>query len=343
MLTKRFKGFSPRNMCFADDGAAPAAGGAPAAVKVDAANGSASATVDTTAGGAAKVSQEGSSASAAVPAVVGQTADPAATDWRAGFDDTLKNDPALKDVKDPASLAKMYLDTKKLVGQKLGIPGADATPEAKAAFQEAMGVPKDPTGYGFKKPDNLPEGMGYDEADAAEWAKTFKEHGVPAPVANALRDKLLNAATEAYKTMKTSADNDISQSDAEFEKISLRVFGDKDKATKALQTARVDIERYADPSLKANLSQLSDSALALFAQVYNAKVKELGGKENQDIDGGGNAGGGGQTRDQLRTEAKRLQALPEYSSAFTAKGKDEHQRIVKEVRDLYDKIGKMAS
>lgn len=346
MLKNKFRHFGPRNICFADDGSggeAAGGGGAPSKVSTNAGEGgSAAATVSTTAGEAAKVSQEGSSAAASVSSVVGSTPAEASGDFRTGWDDTLKNDAYLQGFKDTASLAKALLDNKKLVGQKLGIPGPDATPEQKAAFHEAMGVPKEAAGYGFKAPEGLPEGVEYNEKDAEDWANFFKENGIPAQAANAIRDRFMNKVIEDAKAMKGEADKDIQKSDENFERISLSVFGDKVKANAALQTARADMEKYGNPELKAALGQAPDSVLALFAQVYNAKVAELNGKENRDIDDNGGSGGSGETKEQLRAEARRLQALPEYSSPFTAKGKEEHERIVKEVKGLYDRVAKMA-
>lgn len=60
------------------------------------------------------------------------TPDPNA--WRSGLPEELKTAPALKDIKDVATLAKAFVDTKALVGASLRPPGADATPEARREF-----------------------------------------------------------------------------------------------------------------------------------------------------------------------------------------------------------------
>lgn len=341
MLINKFA-YQPRFLCNADNGSGDAGtggGGAPASVKTDTTpNPSAAATVSTTAGEAAKVSQGETSATASVPAGVGG-ADPNATpDWRSGWDDTLKNDPALKDVKDPAALAKMYLDTKKLVGQKLGIPGKDATPEAKAAFHEAMGVPKDAAGYEFKAPENLPEALkgAYDQAHADKWAARMRELGIPKEAANTLRNELFNEMTEELKGINAEAE----KSDAKFAEMAKGIYGDDAKVTAALQNVRTMIEKHAPPALKDAAKNLPNSALLLAAAVIRGETLALTG-EDKTIGKDDGSNSGGQTKEQLRAEARRLQALPEYSSPFTAKGKEEHQRVVKEVKSLYDRIGQM--
>lgn len=53
-------------------------------------------------------------------------------------------------------MAKSYLSAQTLIGKKstgIEIPGADATPEAIAAFNKAIGVPEKPDGYEYKLPD----------------------------------------------------------------------------------------------------------------------------------------------------------------------------------------------
>lgn len=335
--------FKPR-FCMSPDegGASSAVAGAPATASADTnSNASASATAGTTAGDAAKASSDQSSASASVPAGVGSQADSTATagDFRTGWDDTLKNDPSLKDVKTSADLAKMYLDTKKLVGQKLGIPGPDATPEAKAAFYEALGVPKDPAGYDFKVPDNIPEAMkeAYDEEHAKKWAGLFQKHGVPKEAAQALRNELFAEISEEVKSMQEAAD----VSDKQFAELAKSIYGDDAKASAALQSARTIIERHLPAPLKAALGQLSNTALLAVAAAISGETKALTGEDKTISREGGDAGGG-QTKEQLRAEARRLQALPEYNSPFTAKGKEGHEEVVKNVKALYDRIGKMA-
>jgi hypothetical protein len=78
------------------------------------------------------------------------------TDWRAGLTgeyEPLKTDKTLESIKGKdfteagPILAKNYVETKKLVGNSVQIPGKDAKPEQIAAFREKLGVPKDVSGY----------------------------------------------------------------------------------------------------------------------------------------------------------------------------------------------------
>lgn len=71
--------------------------------------------------------------------------------WRDSLPEDLKADKSLESFKDVGALAKSFVETKKLVGQKaLAVPGDGATPEEKAAFHAALGVPKTPAEYKLK-------------------------------------------------------------------------------------------------------------------------------------------------------------------------------------------------
>jgi hypothetical protein len=59
--------------------------------------------------------------------------------WRESLPEELRDSPALKDFKDPAALAKSYLETKHLVGSSIRPPGPDAGPEAHAEFAKKLG------------------------------------------------------------------------------------------------------------------------------------------------------------------------------------------------------------
>jgi hypothetical protein len=64
------------------------------------------------------------------------------------------------------------------------VPGADAKPEEVTAFRKATGVPDVPEGYNLAKPEQLPEGVTWDENRAGAFAKVAHEIGLsPAQVA----------------------------------------------------------------------------------------------------------------------------------------------------------------
>lgn len=85
------------------------------------------------------------------------------TDWRAALPDDLKADKSLEQFKGKdwaevgPTLAKGYVETKKMVGGSLKVPKEDATPEEWGAFYTALGRPESPDKYGTKVPEFPPE------------------------------------------------------------------------------------------------------------------------------------------------------------------------------------------
>ncbi len=59
-------------------------------------------------------------------------------EWKSGLPDELKTAPALQDIKDVASLAKAFVETKAFVGTSLRPPGPEATPEQKTDFIQKL-------------------------------------------------------------------------------------------------------------------------------------------------------------------------------------------------------------
>jgi hypothetical protein len=340
-----FNGFSFLMDQASGDGAA-AGGGAPAGAPAKAttsttSNDSAAATAGTTAGDAAKASNDQTSAAASVPAGVGQDQGDkgVAPDFKTSLGELAK-DPALASFNSTADLAKSFLETKKLVGQKLGIPGPDATPEAKAAFNEAMGVPKEAAGYEFKPPENLPAALKdtYDEANAQKWAGLFHKHGVPKEAANTLRNELFAEIGKELEGMSEAAD----MSDEAFGKVAADIYGDNAKADQAMQYARTIIEKHLPAPLKAAMGQLSNTALLAVAAAIRGETIALTG-EDKTIGDDGQTTANGKTVAQLREENREMMKDPAYNSPFTPKGKQAHEDLTKKVKDNYALINQMIS
>lgn len=93
----------------------------------------------------------------------------AGTDWRASLPEDLRAEKSLESFKDVGALAKSYVETKRMVGDALKVPGPEAKPEERAAFFTKLGRPEAPDKYAIKPPV-FPEemGIGWDsEAQAA--------------------------------------------------------------------------------------------------------------------------------------------------------------------------------
>jgi hypothetical protein len=96
------------------------------------------------------------------------------TDWRAALPEELREDGTLKNFKGEKwedvgpALAKSLVETKKLVGGSLRIPGPDAKPGEVAAFRAKLGVPSTPDEYEIQRPE-LPEGFTWNETQEKQF------------------------------------------------------------------------------------------------------------------------------------------------------------------------------
>ncbi len=307
-------------------------GGGDAAAAAAAAQGSSATTGadGKTVGDAANANQQANSAAASVP--FGTSADTVAPDWRKDLGD-FANDPSLKDFKTPADLAKSFIETKKMVGQKNnGIPGKDATPEQVAEYHKAIGVPDAAEGYEFKKPDNLPPAMAeaYSEEDALAWAKQMKELGVPKETANALRNKFIEQQVKAIGDAKEA----VEYTDADFDKVFEKHFG-ADKFKAVIQTERAAVEKVIPPDMKPVIATLNNHQLAAFAAYGQGIRAELGGEDQTAGDDGGE--GSASSEAQLRGELREIMSKPEYSNPF-AKGKEAHLQEVEKAKKISAQI-----
>ena len=104
----------------------------------------------------------------------------ASGDWRASLPEDIRSEKSLESFKDVGSLAKSYVETKRLVGAKQGVtvPGADAKPEDVAAYRKAIGVPDTPEGYTIKPHAMMMHSEWNKEAQAG-FLKLAHEQGMP--------------------------------------------------------------------------------------------------------------------------------------------------------------------
>lgn len=100
------------------------------------------------------------------------------------------------------------------------------------------------------------------------------------------------------------------------------------------------VEKHVPAELKAGMDTLSNTALLIVAAAIRGETMALTG-EDKTISRDNGTSSDGKTVAQLRDEARQLQALPEYSSPFTPKGKNAHDEVVAKVKGIYDRIGKM--
>jgi|GEM_PF-5208978 len=90
-----------------------------------------------------------------VPSIVKDLIAGKTADWKAGLPDDLKADPSIGQYKNLGDFAKGFVETKKMVGQSLRAPAADATDAEWDKFYKAGGKPNTPDEYKFTMPEGF--------------------------------------------------------------------------------------------------------------------------------------------------------------------------------------------
>lgn len=76
-------------------------------------------------------------------------------DWKGSLPDDLKADPSIGQYKSLPDFAKGFVETKKMVGQSLRAPAADASDEEWDKYYKAGGKPNAPEEYKFALPEDF--------------------------------------------------------------------------------------------------------------------------------------------------------------------------------------------
>lgn len=174
------------------------------------------------------------------------------------------------DQADVEALSKSYSGLEQLLGKKANaiVPPTDkSTPEEVAAYRKAIGVPETPEGYNLK-PEQLPEGVTWDDNVAKRAAELAHKHHIPAAAMQEFMQFDMERAAMMGQAAANMIDAQLQQGRAELE----RVYGDKmpekiELARRAALTAGVDpaSQGFVDPAVvKAIVSlaeKLSDDKL----------------------------------------------------------------------------------
>lgn len=124
---------------------------------------------------------------------------------------------------DPSALATGYSELESKLGTAIIPPAENATDEQKAEhmakLHKLMGRPDSVDGYDIKKPDDLPEGLQWDDDMVAQVKQLAFKHGWnPAATQDlvqmhtAWQSKLLKAGTDALDTAANEAESQLKES-----------------------------------------------------------------------------------------------------------------------------------
>ena len=161
--------------------------------------------------------------------------------------------------KSPEGLLKGAANLISFAGKKVEgvvVPNEGSTEQEIAEYRQAIGVPESPTAYDLQ-PENLPEGMGWDEGLAGEWQNAFHEAGISQEQAQKLSqaysDITNNQLTQANQTLQLQSESEMEQQRAEIQK----QWGDKydtnlQNAVNMAATMGFDLESQQDMAAMRN-------------------------------------------------------------------------------------------
>jgi hypothetical protein len=167
------------------------------------------------------------------------------------------------DKADVESLSKSYQGLEQLLGKKANAivpPSEKSTPEEVAAYRKAIGVPDSPEGYNLK-PEQLPEGVVWDESVAKRAAELAHKHNIPASAMSELMKFDMERAALMNQAAAQMIETQLETGRAELQK----VWGDKmpekiELARRAAVTAGVDptSQGFVDPQVVKAIVNLAE-------------------------------------------------------------------------------------
>jgi hypothetical protein len=164
---------------------------------------------------------------------------------------------------DVESMAKGFNGLEQLLGKKANAivpPTEKSSPEEVAAYRKAIGVPESPEGYQLK-PEQLPEGVTWDENVAKRAAELAHKHNVPAAAMQEFMKFDMERAALMNQAAAGMIDAQLEAGRTELQ----RVWGDKmpekiELARRAAVTAGVDpsSQGFVDPQVVKAIVNLAE-------------------------------------------------------------------------------------
>ena len=148
------------------------------------------------------MSEEQAVVTPAVEEAASAPAAPSLTDDYSGIPENYRSNELFKD-KDLNTVLDEYIQQKEVLGTHeqnglVALPTEDASEGAINDFYTKLGKPESPAEYGFKAPEEWPEGLDYSDERAAAFAEVAHKLNLTTPQAQGLFDYYHNMIKETY-------------------------------------------------------------------------------------------------------------------------------------------------
>ena len=166
--------------------------------------------------------------------------------WLLNQPDELQNDASLQNIKSFTDLARTYTATKKMVGDRVALPGENTPPEEVNKFFGKLGMPETPDKYEFTEVE-VPAGLGFDKAQLEEFRPIFHDLKLTQKQADSLQQKFLEKQSAIHNQLV----DEYKSRQAEQIKVLKGRWGDSFEHNKDLAVRTFN--SYANESLKATV------------------------------------------------------------------------------------------
>lgn len=240
--------------------------------------------------------------------------------WRDALPADLRDHAALKSHADVVSLAKEHVNAQQLIGRKgVILPGENAKPEDWDKVYDALGRPKDPQGYGIKRPDAVPEDR-WDGKRADWWAGVAHKAGLTPAQEKAIREATFAADGEGAAARAAA----VKQAGEQLDQKLRGEWGAAYDANMKTVEAGLGFMGLDDQTL------IGLRGLGLGESMIRALHKIGSSLGDSQLKGSGAGQGGGMTPEQIKAEQKAIRANP----AYFARDHAEHKTLVARMDEL---------
>lgn len=245
-----------------------------------------------------------------------------ATHWASSLPEDLRGHDFVRNSPDLATFTKSALETKRMVGNSIRVPGKDATPEERADFFNKLGRPDSPAKYSTSQDKKLPDGVNIPEKDLEHFKNVFHTANLTTEQAQIILDSWYDHVGKEHGIYSESNQKRIAEGLQQLEK----EFGGKDKLQANIDIARATIRRFSDNEFVQWLDNSGmgnePAMIRLFSKIGQAVMDD----PNANTPGGLSGFLGG--REGALAEINNLKLDKEFQSALMNRRAPGHSEAV---------------
>jgi len=245
-------------------------------------------------------------------------------EWMQSLPEEMQSNESLSKFSDIEALAGSYVNAEKMIGKdSITVP---TTEDEWASAYNKLGRPEESSGYELKAPDDLPEGVTFDEEMMNGFKAKAHEAGLNQKQIESLNSWYWDHTTQAYNTLNESADDSQTKSVETLKK----EWGERYDVN--LTMAQRAVEKFGDDSFAEYLEQTGLGDNPQMVRFMHAIAKA--NLEEGDIEGQGNDNSRSLDPSQIREQINDIMS----QAAYTNKQDPNHEILVGKVQKLFERM-----